>query len=293
MSKTVLSEVDGFTPLIDAITQEHGVVTAAVFGRMWRYCQGDNGVCQAGLERIGDDLGLDKATVQRHAAKLCDLGYLEDTTPGLRNRPHTYRDTGKAGLAINIHVAQNNVTLHTATSDCTPQRDVAESQLKKELKRQTKKEIKEGEGAGAPPSNEPQTKPVISEQQPAVKVYLESGGKLPTGKLMDGTPKSKRAEGFICEHVRPDPDSLALWARVVDGYQALWSAKSYTIMVNDYYLRGRVPGQASGGTHGITRNSGGGQAAIQQAPAKSEEQRGLDRQLRVERDAKRAARAPT
>lgn len=151
MSKTVLSNVDGFTPLIDSLTQEHGVVTAAVFGRMWRYCQGDRGVCQATLERIGDDLGLDKATVQRHAAKLCELGYLEDTTPGLRNRPHTYRDTGKAAMAINIHVADSNVTLHSATSDCTPQRDVAESRLKKEVKRQVKKGEQPAEKLPAPP----------------------------------------------------------------------------------------------------------------------------------------------
>lgn len=139
MSKTVLSEVDGFTPLIDALTQAHGVVTAAVFGRMWRYCQGERGVCQATLERIGDDLGLDKATVQRHAAKLCELGYLEDMTPGLRNKPHTYRDTGKASMSISIDVAHNNVTLQSATSDCTPQRHVAESRLKKEVKKEVKR----------------------------------------------------------------------------------------------------------------------------------------------------------
>lgn len=143
MSKTILSEVDGWTPLIDTITKEYGLVTSAVFGRVWRFCQGSLGVCGASLERIADDLHLDKATVMRHAKILCASGYLVDLTPELRNVPHTYADTGKAGIKINISVAHNNrsVAQDNATvaennslipTVAQDNKSVAENQLKKQ-----------------------------------------------------------------------------------------------------------------------------------------------------------------
>src|SRR3972149_2976264 len=102
MSKTILANVNGWTPLIDAITRKHGLVTSAVFSRIWRYCQGERKVCDASLETIALDLGIDKATVMRHAKTLVELGYLTDETPDARNVPHVYSDTGKAGVIINI-----------------------------------------------------------------------------------------------------------------------------------------------------------------------------------------------
>lgn len=186
MSKTILSDVDGFTPLIDNITRTHGLTTSAVFGRMWRFCQGEHGVCHASLERIGEDLGIDKATVQRHAVKLCELGYLEDTTPGLRNKPHTYRDTGKAALVVKIHVAERNVepsdqspTLQPATSRLPVQRHVAESTLKKELKKESEIEEAPPSGGVGSESNQDTDQPPAQEKdqeqagQKLAKVVLE------------------------------------------------------------------------------------------------------------------------
>ena len=54
MSKTILTRVDGWTPLITSIIQAHGLITAAVFGRMWRYCQMEDNVCTASQEAIAD-----------------------------------------------------------------------------------------------------------------------------------------------------------------------------------------------------------------------------------------------
>src|SRR5579859_5826669 len=83
------------------------------------------------------------------------------------------------------------------------------------------------------------------EELPAIRVYLQNGGEWPTGKLADGTPKAERARQYILEHVRDTPESLSLWGQVVTNYCVMWSSRSYTIMVNDYYLRGKVPGQTS------------------------------------------------
>jgi hypothetical protein len=152
MSRTVLANVDGFTPVIDALVQELGLMSAVIFGRVWRYCQMEDGVCKASLEKIGDSIGVDRVTVLRHIKDLCDRGYLEDLTPDVRNRPHVYVDTGKAGLVLSLSgVAQSNTkekgvaerNSGVAESDSTVaqrNRGVAESHLKRVFKKEIKKE---------------------------------------------------------------------------------------------------------------------------------------------------------
>jgi DNA-binding Lrp family transcriptional regulator len=102
MSKTVLTEVDGWTPLIDVITEKHGVIASAIFGRMWRYCQMSDKICRASQETIANELHVSRKTVNEQIEILVNNGYLEDTTPDVRNRPHIYADTGKAGLRLAI-----------------------------------------------------------------------------------------------------------------------------------------------------------------------------------------------
>ncbi len=140
MSKTILAQVDGFTPVIDSIANELGVISAVVFGRMWRFCQMSAGVCKASLETIAGKTGLSRASIMRHAKKLCEAGYLKDKTPDLRNVPHIYADTGKAGLQINLQtVSQGNVTFQSETQTVSERNaTVSESHLKKELKKDTK-----------------------------------------------------------------------------------------------------------------------------------------------------------
>jgi hypothetical protein len=132
MSKTILANLDGFTPVIDCLVKEYGLVTAAVFGRIWRFCQMKDGVCQASLETLAEDIGLDKATIMRHAKKLVDFEYLIDLTPDLRNHPHTYADTGKVTLTSKIGVAHRNAGV---AQDNT---GVAENQLKIVIKKDSK-----------------------------------------------------------------------------------------------------------------------------------------------------------
>ena len=81
MSKTILAEVDGWTPLIDAVILDVGLITAAVFGKAWRYCQMSDGVCKASQDRIAKEMGLSRATVNAHFSKLIENGYLKDLTP--------------------------------------------------------------------------------------------------------------------------------------------------------------------------------------------------------------------
>jgi hypothetical protein len=84
------------------------------------------------------------------------------------------------------------------------------------------------------------------ELPPAVRVFVENGGKFRKGKLADGvTTCEERAKSFIADRVADTPDSLRLWGDVVTGYIAAgWKPYSYTVMVTDYYELGRVPGKS-------------------------------------------------
>ncbi len=94
-----LTEARGWTPVIDALVEELGLIPAAVYGAVWRFCQLEDGVCRASLETIADRVGVDRRTVLRHVKALCEAGYLRDLTPDERARPHRYADTGRAKIA--------------------------------------------------------------------------------------------------------------------------------------------------------------------------------------------------
>ena len=89
----------GFIPVIDVLVDETDLMTAVVFGKVWRYCQMPKHRCYAAIPRLAKECGISVSSVQRRLKKLCELGYLKDTTPDLKNKPHIYIDTGVIGLA--------------------------------------------------------------------------------------------------------------------------------------------------------------------------------------------------
>lgn len=98
--KTILTNVDGWTPLIDHLVAKYGLITAAVFGKVWRYCQLPDGICRASQKRIADELGLYWNTVHDSLKLLVKDGFLK--AEKRRGKPTIYRDTGKAGLNASI-----------------------------------------------------------------------------------------------------------------------------------------------------------------------------------------------
>ncbi|MDD1710721.1 MAG: helix-turn-helix domain-containing protein [Methanoregulaceae archaeon] len=138
MSKTILAEVEGFTPIIDEVLNAVGLSAAAVFGRVWRYCQMENGVCYASLKTIGDGLGLSKPTIIKYLGLLVSAGYLEDTTPGNEGSPHVYRDTGKAGMRISFTAgSQNSLPGESKIFTGRSQNSLPKDSIKKEEKETT------------------------------------------------------------------------------------------------------------------------------------------------------------
>lgn len=106
MSATTLKG-NGWSPLIDSVTKKFGVITSAVFGEVWRFCQMTNGCCSASQETIADILGISRKTVNLHLKRLVDAGYLtcEKSEDGF---PNVYRDTGKAGLRVEVSLSSYN-----------------------------------------------------------------------------------------------------------------------------------------------------------------------------------------
>jgi DnaD/phage-associated family protein len=163
MSKTILAKVDGFTPLIDGLVAEHGIVRAAVFGKVWRYCQMEDGVCRASQERMADELGLTRATVNKHIEALCADGYLIDKTPTLAGAPHVYADTGKAGVSISLTGKVQGVKQIDTPCINGLQVGVNEIDTKKEVKKEKESDDKDPEIFGMYQQNIGILTPVIAE----------------------------------------------------------------------------------------------------------------------------------
>lgn len=121
-----------------------------------------------------------------------------------------------------------------------------------EIQRQKQSRPKNA-GASAPAG-----KPASPPLPPAAQVFVENGGKWPSGSLADGTPKKRKAIDAICETVGDDPDALSFWGRVVAAYCLQWSGHSYTTMLG-YFRDRRIPGEAgrNGNGHGPPRENAG------------------------------------
>lgn len=89
-----------FTLCPESIIEKHGLITAAVFGRIWFYCGMKEKNCHAKVATIAKSLKLSRLTVMRHIKVLLEYGYILDETPTLRNHPHTYRVTDLVNMRI-------------------------------------------------------------------------------------------------------------------------------------------------------------------------------------------------
>jgi len=98
MSKT---ELKNFTPCIDSITEKYGLVTSAVFGAVWRYCQMGKGACYKAQCGIAEKLNMSRVTINKHLKILVDEGYLEIIGKSDAGSNY-YKDTGKAGIEISV-----------------------------------------------------------------------------------------------------------------------------------------------------------------------------------------------
>lgn len=98
-----MEKTTSFTPTFDnlAANPRYGKDGSLVYGAIWRHCQMYHGVCNASLNRITEYARQkSKVTAIKYIKYLIEDGYIIDTTPGTRYKPHTYKITGKIYLGI-------------------------------------------------------------------------------------------------------------------------------------------------------------------------------------------------
>lgn len=105
--KKIEAGISQFTPCPDVLVQKYSHTTAMIWGKVWRYCQMKDESCSAAIKRLADELNLSEDTIGKHIKLLESGGYIEDLTPDLKNRPHTYIDTGKLQLKISIFMEES------------------------------------------------------------------------------------------------------------------------------------------------------------------------------------------
>ena len=122
MTRTILTKVGGFTPVIDGVSDDVGREAAYLFGVIWRYCQMQNGVCYASIDNIAERANVERKYVIRYVKVLCEYGYLKDLTPDQKHAPHVYADTGKAQLVgeLSGEVVQNESPNSEVSQKGTP-----------------------------------------------------------------------------------------------------------------------------------------------------------------------------
>jgi DnaD/phage-associated family protein len=134
--RKIIQEISGFYPLFEVLLERYGdLITPSVFGVVWRFCQMKDGVCKASLRKMAEILNVDAATFMRRLQVLCDDGYLIDTTPDARNKPHIYADTGMVVMTSNTGVRVETVAHRNSSAKATVahnNKTVAHSQLIKD-----------------------------------------------------------------------------------------------------------------------------------------------------------------
>jgi hypothetical protein len=90
MKSNLLVEL-GYTPLIDPIIDEVGLIGAAVYGIVFRFCQMRDGMCYASHSRLAKNIGVSQRTVIRYLNRLVELGYLKIGATSMR--PEGYAPT--------------------------------------------------------------------------------------------------------------------------------------------------------------------------------------------------------
>lgn len=254
------------TPVFTPLVQEAGLVCAAVYGVVWQYCQMQDKNCHASLETLGREIKVNKATMMRNIKTLCDLGYLIDQTPGLRNVPHTYilgksvaecnssketqaNNTEDTSVVIrnssnqtvaecNPTVAYNNSLPESVAQSNSQDQTVAESYLKKE----------ESYLTGITPNKESKRESVKNHTRPieipSFKIFVE---------ITEYRAITKHWQGEMARIVGDKPDDLAFWRKVVIGWTGKYPSKHNVEGMLDYYKRREIPGYNGNRDNGAAR----------------------------------------
>jgi len=142
----------GFTPLPDKLVQEFGVLTTAVWGRVYRYNQMDKGHCEASVRTIAKHLKLGTTATREALKQLTSSGYL--TRHPVEGKPTVYKPTDK------LKCEPQRQTLETSTPFVEPpqRHSLTKREGKERVKRRSTTQP-EGKAVRRPNGKTPSAKP--------------------------------------------------------------------------------------------------------------------------------------
>lgn len=246
MSRTILTKVDGFTPLPDLLVIKYGVMTAAVWGRVWRYCQMGDGICRASIETIAGGIGVSRMSVIRHIEILVQDGFLKDTTPNLRNRPHIYADTGKASMynRLGIGVSESDTPASPAIPESDSTIPESDSHYTRELLEDSTKIESKKEGTTTPKNEKPDFVNITVQQAMKIKelrLFRDTTGRFPGSGQWETVWETVRAMRSAGVPVTPER---------LRPFWLSWSARGFSVnnlaWLTEWAVSGKIPDGRNG-----------------------------------------------
>lgn len=114
MTDPFLKNCGGFTPVPDELANNYGFESAYLWGKLRRFCQLDGGTYTASHEAIGNRIGMSRRNLIDRLNILIKDGYVEDLTPGVRNRAHTYSvKKGEAKILAGMQISHTESDMQT------------------------------------------------------------------------------------------------------------------------------------------------------------------------------------
>lgn len=199
-----MAKITGFTPVLDTMVAKYGLMTASVWGRVWRYEQMSKGVCNASYTTIAEGLDISPRTVARHIKQLVTDGYLEEIEP-VTGATRTLKTTEKAGIIITI--AGQDAGGPLTESHTPPDRESYKERSKKELKKKDSSPNGDGPAKIAPPTNgkapaEPTPAQAMFEALAEVCGYDLKRLTVTARGILNREGKQLREAGYSAEFVR-------------------------------------------------------------------------------------------
>lgn len=285
MADSFLDSAGGFTPVPDKLVREYGFEVAYVWGKVWRYCQMANGACTASHETIAKRAGMSRRTLIEKLNVLIRDGYIEDLTPDLKNKPHTYCTTkGEGKITSTMQISHTDITTPASDTDVdmrilhsddannahpnpstmqnlhTQDAEIAQPTMQNlHLKKDSLETIKE--------TKELTPKGVVTEVTPGAKTILRdkflelTGLSMPTSK---GDVKFWWGNfGEILKLARGDPALACRWEGEAVGYMQ----SSHLTITGPKSIIGLIGALASGQT--LEKSRQNGRVVINGPPARS------------------------
>lgn len=114
MTDPFLEDCGGWTPAPDILAKKYGFESAYLWGKLRRLCQLGNGQYTISPEALGKRFGMSRRTVIDRLKAMIRDGYVEDLTPGVRNKAHTYSvKKGEEKLVSGVQISHTKGDIPT------------------------------------------------------------------------------------------------------------------------------------------------------------------------------------